>query len=64
VELVFKFRLVGQDGERVKPETFVSMMPSLRVGEQLFINPQLRYRIVEVREGDETTQAVLVVQRE
>ncbi len=61
---MFKFRLVGQDGESVEPESFVSSVPDWRAGDQVFIRPGLAYRVVRVDGGGGDLYAILVVERQ
>jgi hypothetical protein len=59
---VFRFKLVGTDGERVEPEVLVSSVPNWQAGDKAYIRPGLVYRVVRVEaQGDQT---VLVVERE
>ena len=59
---MFKFRLVGVDGERVEPEWFTSSVPNWREGDRAFIRPDLVYRVVCVETAADD-QTVLVVER-
>jgi hypothetical protein len=60
---MFRFRLIGTDGESVDPEQFVSSEPNWREGDRAYIRPGLVYRVVRVESGDDE-QGVLVVVRE
>jgi hypothetical protein len=61
---MFEFRLVGTDGATVEPQTFTSSIPSWNAGDQVFIRPDLAYRVVRVQEAPDDDQVVLVVERE
>lgn len=61
---MFKFRLVGTDGESVDPESFESSVPSWHAGDEVFIRPGLSYTVVRVEERDDDLQALVVVESE
>jgi hypothetical protein len=54
----FEYRLELADGSPVEPQPFVSITPTWTPGDRIFISPNLKYRVVEMREG------VLVVERD
>ena len=56
--MAFTFRLELPNGEPADPPTIGVAVPDWRPGDPVFINPALRYRVIEVRED------VLVVERE
>ena len=60
---MFKFELVGRNGEPVESGSFSSSIPTWRPGETLVMRPGLAYRVVEVRAGNEAAHGVLVVER-
>lgn len=57
---MFKFKLVGTDGESVDPEWFESSVPSCHAGDEVFIRPGLAYRVLRIEEIDDELQALVV----
>ena len=46
-----QFRLEQPDGEPAEPPTLVTVVPSWSTGDRVFVNPTLRYVVVDKREG-------------
>jgi hypothetical protein len=54
----FEYRLELSDGSPVEPNPFVTITPTWAPGDRIFLSPNLKYGVVETREG------VLVVERD
>jgi hypothetical protein len=55
---VFTYQLRLADGAPASPPRFVSSTPTWRAGDEIFLNPRQRLRVLRVEQGEPPTLVV------
>lgn len=61
--MAFTYKLVLEDGTPADPPTFVTAVPTWRVGDKVLIRPGFEFEIVAIDEWTEDVSATWTVRR-